>query len=325
MKAILCHAFGLPATLTLDEVPLPPVRMGEVQIGIKACGVNFPDVLLVQGLYQMKPPFPFSPGLEVAGDVMAVGEGVSNFTVGQRVIGIVNYGGFAEAVNAPALMTLPMPAKMPYAHGAAFPVVYGTSHIALTHRAHLQAGEWLLILGAAGGVGLTAVELGKLLGARVIAAASTPEKLALAQQYGADYTIQYPQEDLRERVKQITGGAMVDVIYDPVGGDLFDAAQRCLGWGGRYLVIGFASGRIPELPANRVLLKNSSLVGVFWGAYALNQPQVMAESFQTLLRWYGEGKLTPHISATYPLADAPAALNALMQRQVLGKVIVSNE
>lgn len=322
MKALVCHAFGLPDTLVLEEIESPHVRMGEVKIKVKACGVNYPDGLLVQGLYQLKPPFPFSPGLEVAGEVLAVGEGVTHVKPGDTAIGVVNYGGFAEEVCVPGAMTLPMPSNMTFEQGAAFPLVYGTSHVALAHRANLQPGETLLVLGAAGGVGLTAVELGKKMGATVIAAASTPEKLALAQQYGADHLINYTTEDVRQRVQAITDGKMADVIYDPVGGDMFDAAIRCVAWEGRYLVIGFASGRIPELPVNRVLLKNSALVGVFWGAYALNKPQVMAQSFQTLLDWYTAGDLKPHISATYPLAQGAAALNALMQRQVLGKVVI---
>lgn len=322
MKAVLCRAFGLPDTLTVENMLSPHVNPGEVKIAVKACGVNFPDVLMVQGLYQRKPPFPFSPGLEVAGDVLEIGPGVTHVKPGDKVIGIVNDGGFAEHVVAPAAMVLPMPANMPYEHGAAFPIVYGTSHVALDHRAHLKAGEFLLVLGAAGGVGLTAVEIGKLMGAKVIAAASTPEKLALAQQYGADFSIHYTQEDLRERVKTITNGTYADVIFDPVGGDIFDTAARCIAWEGRYLVIGFASGRIPEFPVNRVLLKNSSLVGVYWGAYAANRPQVMADSLKTLLGWYVEGKLRPHVSAEYPLERAPEALTAMLNRQVMGKVVV---
>ncbi|MCU0513189.1 MAG: NADPH:quinone oxidoreductase family protein [Anaerolineae bacterium] len=322
MKAVLCHAFGLPDTLTVAEVASPHPAPGEVKIAVRACGVNFPDVLLVQGLYQMKPPFPFSPGLEVAGDVLAVGADVTHFKPGDRVIGIVNYGGMAQEVVVPQSMTLPLPEAMPYEHGAAFPIAYGTSHVALEYRARLQPGETLLVLGAAGGVGLTAVEIGKRLGATVIAAASTPAKLALAQQYGADHVIQYGVEDLRERVQAITGGAFADVIYDPVGGDLFDQALRCIAWEGRYLVIGFAAGRIPELPVNRVLLKNSALLGTFWGAYAQHRPQVMAESLQTLLSWYAAGRLKPHLHATFPLERAADALKALLHRQAMGKVVI---
>ncbi len=277
---------------------------------------------MVQGLYQVKPPFPFSPGFEVAGDVIEVGEGVTNHQVGDRVMGVVNYGGFAEEVVAPAMMTLPMPANMSYEDGAGFPLAYGTSHVALAHRAKLQADETLLVLGAAGGVGLTAVELGTLMGAKVIAAASTEEKLALTREYGATQTINYTEQDLRAKVKSLTEGHYADVIYDPVGGDAFDTAIRCVAWEGRYLVIGFASGRIPELAVNRVLLKNSSLVGVFWGAYTLNQPQVIQDSFKTLLTWYADGKLKPHIDQTFALKDASDALMVMANRQAKGKLIL---
>ena len=323
MKAILCKEYTQPDGLVYEEVESPQVRGGEVKIAVKAAGLNFPDLLMIQGLYQMKPPFPFSPGLEVAGDIIEVGEGVTNRKVGDRVIGIVNYGGFAEEVCAPAIMTLPMPENMSYEHGAGFPLTYGTSHVALAHRAKLQAGETLLVLGAAGGVGLTAVELGKLMGANIIAAASTEEKLALTREYGAAHTINYVEQNIRDEVKSITGGKYADIIYDPVGGDAFDTAIRCVAWEGRYLVIGFASGRIPELAVNRVLLKNSSLVGVFWGAYALNQPQVLQDSFTQLLTWYAEGKLKPHIDRTLPLENAPEAFHMMANRQVKGKVILT--
>lgn len=323
MKALLCHQFGLPDTLTVEEIASPTVRAGEVKIRVSAAGVNFPDVLLVQGLYQMKPAFPFSPGIEVAGEIIEVGAGVTDRQVGQRVIGVVTVGGIAEEVCAPAAMTLPMPATMSDLDGAVFPVVYGTAHVALDHRAHLLAGETLLVLGAAGGVGLAAVELAVHMGATVIAAASTDEKLALAREYGAQHTINYSTTDLRSAVRDLTQDRGVDVVFDPVGGDLFDSAVRLLAWEGRYLVVGFASGRIPELAANRVLLKNSALVGVFWGAYAVQQPAVMARSFQTLLGWYAEGAIKPHISATFPLAEAAQALTYVMERRVLGKVAVT--
>lgn len=323
MKAVLCHEFGAPDKLSVEEIDSPNITANEIKIAVKAAGVNFPDLLMVQGQYQMKPDFPFSPGLEVAGDVLEVGANVDHIQPGDRVIGIVNYGGFAEEVAVPAMMTIPMPENMSYEHGAVFPIVYGTSHVALTHRAHLQEGETLLVLGASGGVGLTAVEIGKLLGATVIAAASTPEKLALTQEYGADHTINYVEDDLRQQVKSITQGEYADVIYDPVGGDTFDTAIRCIGWEGRYLVIGFASGRIPELPVNRVLLKNSSLVGTYWGAYALHNPAVMQKSLQTLLGWYAEGKLKPHVDRTLPLDDAADALNLLANRESKGKIVLT--
>jgi NADPH2:quinone reductase len=323
MKAIICNEFAPLDKLIYGEMESPKLRGGEVKIAVKAAGINFPDLLMVQGLYQVKPPFPFSPGLEVAGDVIAVGEGVTDRHLGQRVIGIVNYGGFAEEAVAPAMMTLPMPETMSYEQGAGFPLTYGTSHVALEYRAKLQAGETLLVLGAAGGVGLTAVELGKLMGATVIAAASSEDKLALCREYGADYTINYSQDDLREAVKKITDGRMADVIYDPVGGDLFDSAIRCTAWSGRYLVIGFASGRIPEIAINRLLLKNSSLVGVFWGAYAINQPHVLQESFRSLLKSFVAGKLNPHIDQVFPMERAVDAMQVLGNRQAKGKIVLT--
>lgn len=322
MKAILCKAFGEPETLVLEEIDSPQVNAGEVKIRVRACGVNFPDLLMVQGKYQLKPPFPFSPGFEIAGDVLEVGAGVDTIKVGARVLATLNYGGMAEEVIVPAMMVVPLPDNMTYEHGAVFPLVYGTSHVGLERRAKLQAGETLLVLGAAGGVGLTAVELGKLMGATVIAAASTDEKLALTRTYGADHTINYTTENLRDRVQEITGGKYADVIYDPVGGDAFDAAIRCIAWEGRYLVIGFASGRIPELAVNRVLIKNSALVGLFWGAYMMNNPRVIQESFQKLLTWYSEGKLKPYVDRSFSLEDAPQALIALGNREAKGKFVI---
>ena len=322
MKAVLCKAFGTPDTLVIEEVESPSVTAGEVKIKVRACGVNFPDALIIQGLYQVKPPFPFSPGLEVSGDVIEIGADVDTVKVGDRVMATMMYGGFAEEVVVPVAMVLQMPSNMTYEHGAGFPVVYGTSHLALAHRGKLQAGETLLVLGAAGGVGLTAVELGKLMGAKVIAVASTPEKLALTQDYGADEIIQYTSENLRDRIKDLTEGRGVDVVYDPVGGDLFDMAVRRVAWEGRYLVIGFASGRIPELPLNLPLLKNFSMVGVYWGAYLMNDPAVIQKSFQQLLTWYSEGKLKPHIHKTFSIDDAPSAILELTERRAMGKVLV---
>lgn len=323
MKAILCKTFGTPDTLVLEEIESPTVKAGEVKIRVRAAGVNFPDALMIQGLYQVKPPFPFSPGLEVAGDIIEIGAGVDNLQVGERVIAIVNYGAYAEEVVVPAMTVLPMPANMSYEEGAGFPLVYGTSHVALKHRGKLQAGETVLVLGAAGGVGLTAVELSKLMGAKVIAAASTAEKLALTRDYGADETIDYTSENLSDRIKQLTNGRGVDVVYDPVGGDNFDTAVRRVAWEGRYLIIGFASGRIPELPANIPLLKNASIVGVFWGGYLLNNPSVIMNSFQELLTWYAQGKLKPYIHKTFPLENAADAITELMERRAMGKVLVT--
>jgi NADPH2:quinone reductase len=322
MKAIVCHSFGDPTQLQLEEVSLPDPKIGEVQIAVRACGINFADTLMIQGMYQVQPPFPFSPGLEVAGEVVAVGTDVAGLQVGDRVLAVVNYGGYAERVNAPAALTVKIPAAMDFPTAAAFPINYGTSHIALVDRAQLQAGETLLVGGAAGGVGLTAVELGKLLGATVIAAASSPEKLALAQQYGADHLLNYQSEDIRKQIKNLTQGSGVDVVYDPVGGDFFESALKSINWGARLLVIGFASGHIPDMQVNRLLIKNAAVLGVFWGAYALHHPQVMLESLHTLLEWYTQGRLKPHISRQFPLAEVSQALQFLLSRESTGKVVL---
>jgi NADPH2:quinone reductase len=322
MKAVLCKTWGDPSTLTLEDVPSKAPGAGEARLRVRACGVNFADTLMIQGKYQVRPPFPFSPGLEAAGDVLEVGAGVTHLKPGDRVLCITGYGGMAEELVVPAEMVIPMPPNMDYATAAGFPIAYGTSHVALDHRAHLQPGETLLVLGAAGGVGLTAVEIGKKMGATVIAAASTPEKLALTREYGADHTIEYTRENLRDRLKDITGGRSVNVVYDPVGGDLFEPALRSIAWEGRYLVIGFASGTIPQFPANLALMKNASVVGVLWGAYAANSPAVLRASLGTLLRWYAEGGLRPHISQTFLLEHAADALWSLLRRQSTGKVVV---
>ncbi len=323
MKAVLCKAFGPPESLVVEELPSPPVAAGCVKIAVRACGVNFPDALLIQGLYQVKPPFPFSPGLEVAGDIIEVGAGVDEARRGQRVMATLMWGGFAEEAVVADGMALELPAGMSYEDAAAFPLIYGTAHLALSHRGRLQSGETLLVLGAAGGVGSAAVELGALIGARVIAAAGTDEKLAFARARGAQESINYTRENLRDRLKALTGGRGVDVVFDPVGGDLFDQAVRRIAWEGRYLVIGFASGRIPALPANIALLKNAALVGVYWGAYWQQEPAVIADSFDQLLRWHSDGALKPHIHATFPLDEAAAALRQLLERRVMGKVLLS--
>ncbi len=323
MKAILCRRFGPPEDLTLEDVPKPQAQAGTVKIALRACGVNFPDVLMIQGLYQFKPPFPFSPGLEVAGNIVEVGEGVAGLRPGQRVMATLTHGGFAEEVIAPAAVVTPLPAEISFEQAAAFPLAYGTSHIGLTRRARLQAGETMLALGAAGGVGLAAVELGARLGANVIAAASSDEKLALAQAYGARHLIHYTRENLSERVKALTDGRGVDVVFDPVGGDAFDQAARRIAWEGRYLVVGFASGRIPSLPANIALLKNASIVGVYWGAYWQHDPTVIKRSFAELLPWIAAGEIKPRIHKTYPLAEAAAALRVLMDRRAMGKALLT--
>ena len=323
MKAVLCKQFGEPESLVIDEIASPTVEPGTVKIRVRACGVNFPDLLMIQGSYQFKPPLPFSPGLEVAGDIIELGANVEGLRVGDRVMATMMHGGFAEEVVVPAASVLPMPDTMPYDIGAAMPLVYGTAHVALAHRAQLRSGETLLVLGAAGGVGLAAVEIGNVMGARVIAAASTDAKLDAAQQQGASETINYATEDLRQRIKSLTADKGADVIFDPVGGDLFDIAVRRLAWEGRYLVIGFASGRIPSLPANIALLKNASLVGVFWGAYMMHDPTAIQRSFQQLLRWYAEGKLRPRVHSAFALEDAARALLEIKHRRAMGKVVLN--
>jgi NADPH2:quinone reductase len=323
MKAILCNAWGDPDTLVYGEVDSKVPAKGEVRIGVLACGVYFGDTLMIRGLYQVKPPFPFSPGGEIAGEVIDVGEGVTHLKAGDRVMAIAYHGGLAEEVCVPAQAVIPLPASMDFATAAAFPLAYGTSHIGLAHRGKLQAGETLLVLGAAGGMGLTAVELGKLMGATVIAAASTPEKLVLTQEYGADHIINYSTENIRDRIKEITGGKGVNVVYDPVGGDLFEPCLRSTAWEGRYLVIGFTSGTIPQVPVNLTLLKNCSIVGVYWGAYMLNQPRTFMDSLQTLFAWHAEGKLKPHIGHKLPLEQGAEALWTLARRQAMGRVVVT--
>lgn len=323
MKAVICRAFGAPESLSIEDVNIDAPHEGEVQIAVKAAGLNFADILMVQGLYQVKPPFPFSPGLEIAGEVAAVAKGVQHVKVGDRVLAVVNYGGFAERVNAPAALVMPIPVDMDFEAAAAFAVNYGTSHIALWHRAALQPGERLLVGGAAGGVGLTAVEIGSLMGADVIACASTDEKLALSREYGAQHLINYSTTSVRDQVKALTEGAGVDVVYDPVGGEFFSDAVRSLAWEGRYLVVGFASGEIPEMAVNRVLLKNSAMMGVYWGAYAWNNPSAMHRSFNILFEWYRAGSLNPHISHIFPVDEVAEAMKIIIKRLSTGKVVLS--
>ncbi len=323
MKAMLCKAFGPAETLVLEEIASPEAKKNEVLLEVHAAGVNFPDTLIIEGKYQFKPPFPFSPGGEAAGVVTAVGEKVSHLKVGDRVMALTGWGSFAEEVAVPGYNVMPIPASMDFASAAAFGMTYGTSMHALKQRANLQPGETLLVLGASGGVGLAAVEIGKAMGAKVIAAASSAEKLEVAKAAGADELINYSESSLKDEVKRLTGGQGADVIYDPVGGDLFDAAIRSIAWNGRLLVVGFASGRIPELPVNLTLLKGAAVVGVFWGAFAQRQPQDNAANFQQLFAWHAEGKLKPLVSQTFPLAQAGEAINTLGQRKAVGKVVVS--
>lgn len=322
MKAVLCKAFGPAETLVLEDIASPEPKKNEVLLDVHAAGVNFPDTLIIEGKYQFKPPFPFAPGGEAAGVVAAVGEKVPHLKVGDRVIALTGWGSFAEQVAVGGYNVLPIPAGMDFTTAAAFGMTYGTSMHALKQRANLQPGETLLVLGASGGVGLAAVEIGKAMGAKVIAAASSDAKLEVAKAAGADVLINYSEGSLKDKLKEITGGQGVDVIYDPVGGDFFEEAFRSIAWNGRLLVVGFASGTIPSLPANLPLLKGASVVGVFWGAFAQRQPQDNAANFQQLFKWYGEGKLKPLVSQTYPLEKAADAINHLGQRKAVGKVVV---
>ncbi|MDH4555937.1 NADPH:quinone oxidoreductase family protein [Pseudomonas sp. BN417] len=322
MKAVLCKAFGPADTLVLEEVASPTPAKNEILIDVYSAAVNFPDTLIIEGKYQFKPPFPFSPGGEAAGVVAAVGEKVSHLKPGDRVMALTGWGSFAERVAVPSYNVMPIPKGIDFNSAAAFGMTYGTSMHALKQRANLQPGETLLVLGASGGVGLAAVEIGKAMGARVIAAASSAEKLEVAKAAGADALINYSEENLKDRVKELTGGQGADVIYDPVGGDLFDAAVRAINWNGRLLVVGFASGRIPELPVNLALLKGASVVGVFWGSFAQRQPQDNLANFQQLFAWYAEGKLKPLVSQTFPLERTAEAIKTLASRQAVGKVVV---
>ncbi len=288
MHAIVCHGLTGAKDLTWEETELYPLSGGDVRIRVEACGVNFADALIVEGKYQEKTMTPFTPGIEVAGVVEAIAEDVTSCKVGDRVLAVVPQGGFAESVNAPEMATFLLPQDIDFATAAALPVSYGTAHAGLKWRAQLRAGETLLVLGAAGGAGLAAVEIGKAMGAQVIAAASSQEKLDIAQQHGADHLINYKEEDLRKRVKALTNGQGADVIFDPVGGSAFDTALRCINWEGRLVVIGFASGTIPQVPANLLLVKNISVVGLYWGAYLMRNPAAMREQIQELFSWTQE-------------------------------------
>jgi len=323
MRAVLCKEWGGPEKLVLEQVPSPSMREGAVRIMVHAAGLNFADLLLISGQYQEKPAFPFCPGMEISGVISEIGAGVDNFNIGDRVMALIGTGAYSEEVVASADRIYRIPDKMDFASAAGFPVTYGTSYGAFDWRAHLQSGEWLLVHGAAGGVGLTAVEIGKAMGAKVIAAVGSPEKLAIAQEHGADHLIDYSHEDIRERVKAITGGRGADVIYDPVGGDAFDASLRCVAWGGRILIIGFASGRIPQIPANIVLVKNVDIIGFYWGSYQARKPELLRQCYTQLFRWFDEGKLKPHVSARFDLADAARALDSLRQRKATGKVVLT--
>jgi len=325
MQAIVCHELTGPMALRLEEVPEPCPGPGQVRIQVRACGVNFADSLMARGQYQKQPQPPFSPGFEVSGDVLELGAGVSGMAVGDRVIAMTPHGGYAEQVIADGNRCVSMPAAMPWEHGAAFPVVFGTSHVALWRRARLQSGETLVVHGASGGVGLTAVAIGKQLGATVIATANGLGKLEVARAHGADHLIDSSHEDVRVRIKELTDGRGADVVYDPVGGDLFTASLRSMAFEGRILVIGFAGGTVPQIPANHLLVKNVDVIGLNWPAYTELHPQVMTESFQTLMHWYLDGAIKPHISATYPLEQAVEALNQVVTRKSTGKVIITTD
>jgi NADPH2:quinone reductase len=323
VKAILCRQYGPPDTLTLEDQPSPAPGPGEVVVRVHAASLNFPDLLIIQNKYQLKPPLPFAPGSELAGVVERVGEGVSGVAPGDRVMAVTGYGAFAEQVTVDAARLVPVPEGMDDATAAAFLLTYGTCDHALRDRARLAAGETLLVLGAAGGVGIAAIEVGKALGARVVACASSDDKLAACREHGADATIHSTREDLREALKRITGARGVDVVLDPVGGPQTELALRSTAWRGRLMVVGFAAGEIPKIPLNLALLKGCSIAGVFWGDFARREPGAFAESVAQLGRWYQEGKLRPHVSATFPLARAKDAFDLLASRKVIGKVVLT--
>ena len=322
MKAVRCNAWGPAETLSVETLPLPQPGAGEVLLRVHAAGVNFPDTLIIQGKYQFRPELPFTPGSEVAGEVLAVGERVGHVELGDRVIAFLTTGGYATHAVAQASQVLPMPPELSFEEAAAFTLASGTSYHALVDRAKLQAGETLLVLGAAGGVGLSAVQIGHALGARVIAAASSQDKLDICREHGADETINYAAEDLRARLKELTGGKGPDVIYDPVGGQFAEPAFRSIGWGGRYLVVGFAAGDIPALPLNLPLLKGASIMGVFWGEFARRDPKGNARNLQAMIDWMKAGRMKLLVSETYPLEGAAQALRDLEERKVTGKVVI---
>jgi len=322
MKAVLCKKLGPPEDLVVEDVPSLVPQAGQAVVAVKAAGVNFPDTLIIQGKYQFKPEPPFSPGGEVAGVVKVVGEGVTSVKVGDHVIAASTFGGFAEEMLCDAARLVPMPAGMAFEPASAFLLTYGTSYHALKDRANLQPGETMLVLGASGGVGLAAVQLGKAMGARVIAAASSDAKLEVCRQNGADEVINYASDDLRARVKALTSGKGVDVVYDPVGGPYSEMALRDMAWNGRFLVVGFAAGDIPKVPLNLALLKGCAIVGVFWGAFTRNEPEKNRRNNEELLALYMQGKVKPHIHATYPLARAGEALNEVLYKRVSGKIVL---
>jgi NADPH:quinone reductase len=322
MKAITCKSFGLPNSLVYEDVLSPLPQPDEVLINVRACGVNFPDLLIIQNKYQFKPNLPFSPGGEVSGIIESVGEKVKHLKAGDRVVALCGWGGFAEQVVVKANRVFPMPPGMDFINGACTLYTYGTSYHALKDRAQIKSGETLLVLGAAGGVGLAAVELGKIMGATLIAAASSKEKLDACREKGVTHFINYSTEDLRARLKEITNDKGVDVIYDAVGGKLAEQALRSIAWKGRYLVVGFTTGEIPQFPANLPLLKGCSIMGVFWGSFAEREPQQSLQNLSEILAFMKTGKIKQHIHKIYSLEEAPHALEDLMNRKVIGKAVV---
>jgi NADPH:quinone reductase len=323
MKAVLCRSWDGPAALELADVPPMPMQPGHVRVRVRAAGVNFADTLMVSGKYQVKPPFPFVPGLEVSGEITEVAPDVTGLQVGQRVMAFLrDGGGMRDDVVLPAVTAVPIPASMDFAVAAGFPATYGTAWYALAYRGRLREGETLLVTGAAGGVGLAAVEIGKLMGARVIAAAGGAAKCAIAHEHGADFTIDYNADSIRDRVREITGGKGADMVFDPVGGDAFDQAIRAVNWQARMLVIGFASGRIQQVPANLILVKNISVTGVVWGAQQERDPVFANDRLREVLAQYGSPFLKPLVGATFPMAQAGAAMEALLSRKIPGKIVL---
>jgi NADPH2:quinone reductase len=322
MRALVCKEYGPPETLVVEEYDDPMPEAGQVLVDVAAAGINFPDVLAIAGKYQVKTPTPFVPGNEGAGTIAAVGEGVTRFAIGDKVIFNSTGGAFAEKCIADQNTTMPLPDGLNFEQAAGFSVTYGTSYHALKQSADLQPGETVLVLGAAGGVGITAVEIAKAMGARVIAAASSDEKLDFAKQAGADEVINYSTQPLKETVKELTGGKGVDVVYDPVGGELADQAFRATAWHGRYLVIGFACGDIPKFPANIALLKEASIVGVWWGTWAAKNPALQVSNMLELAQLIKNGILTPRVTESYPIKDFTQAFAAITERRARGKVIL---
>ena len=324
MRAVVCDSFdGIDALTCVEDAPPPPMVDGGVRLRVHAAGINFADTLMCKGAYQVKPPFPFSPGLEAAGEVLEVAPGVTRVKPGDRVMATLHYGGYASEAVTQEATVYPIQDNMDFVSAAAFPIVYGTSHVGLKDKLKLQAGETLLVHGAAGGVGLTAVEIGKKMGATVIATAGGQDKLAVAKEYGADHLIDYREEDIRERVKQLTDGRGADCVYDPVGGTAFDASLRCTVQQGRILVVGFASGTVPQIPANILLVKNISVIGFYWGAHRQLDPALIQGSFDELLGWMAAGELKPHVSHAFDLADVKDGMNMLLSRKSTGKVVLT--